>query len=84
MQIYYSPKFLKQYRKLTLMIKEIMEEKEEIFRNDPFDQRLRTHKLKGKLEGYYAFSINNSYRIIFEFVGSNIEFSRVGKHDIYE
>lgn len=50
-----------------------------------FDSRLHTHKLNGKLSGFYAFSINSRYRIIFELVSDDIiRFHSVGTHDIYE
>jgi toxin HigB-1 len=85
MEILYSPKFLKKYRQLHTSIKELAEEKELVFRANPFDQRLRTHKLKGKFENFYAFSINNKYRIIFHFINdSRVYFHTVGNHDIYE
>ena len=85
MQISYSARFEKQYRKLSAIVKLLAEEKEIIFRKDQFDVVLSTHKLHGKLKGFYAFSINNKYRIIFEFENtSNIKFHYVGTHDIYE
>lgn len=35
---------------------------------DPFDPRLRTHKLKGKLSGTWACTVEYDCRITFEFV----------------
>jgi mRNA-degrading endonuclease YafQ of YafQ-DinJ toxin-antitoxin module len=67
------------------MIKELSEEKEAIFREDPFDHRLRTHKLKGGLGRLYSFSINNKYRIMFELISDDhAYFHTIGNHDIYE
>ena len=68
MRIYYLPKFAKQYKKLPLAIKIQAEKKEKIFRKNPFDKSLKTHKLKGELEGFWSFSVNYSYRIIFDFL----------------
>lgn len=60
------------------------EEKEVIFRKDPFNISLLTHKLHGKLKGFYAFSINGKYRVIFEIEDTNnVKFHYVGTHDIY-
>jgi len=85
MRISYSARFEKQYRKLSEVLKITAEEREDIFRDNPFHISLSTHKLHGKLKGFYAFSINNKYRIIFEFVGTdNIRFHYIGTHDIYE
>ena len=53
--ILYSPKFEKLYKKIPLRIKLIAERKEEIFKLDPFDPRLKTHKLTGGMKEYYSF-----------------------------
>jgi addiction module RelE/StbE family toxin len=85
MIILYSPKFAREYKKLSDEVKSVAETKEEIFRKDPFDPRLKTHKLTGEFEGFLSFSINYSYRIIFDFADKNIaRFYRIGTHDIYE
>jgi len=85
MQIFYSTKFEKEYKKLPLHLKILSEEKEKIFRKNPRDPRLNIHKLKGKLSGYYAFWIDQKYRIIFEFTKKDtIWFHSVGDHSIYK
>ena len=85
MEIFYSSKFAREYRKLPLRIKKIAEKKEQIFRKDPFDSKLKTHKLKGNLKGFFSFSINQKYRIIFEVVDSHtVWFHSVGEHSIYK
>ncbi len=85
MEIIYSGQFAKRYKKLSVEIKMIAEKKEDIFRVDVFDPRLKTHKLHGRLDEYWAFSINNDYRIIFEFgEGGLVYFHTIGTHDIYE
>ncbi len=66
-------------------MKELLVEKGEIFRIDNYDTRLKTHKLKGQFNGYYAFSLNNKYRVIFTFEGlEEIKLHSIGTHDIYE
>ena len=63
----------------------IAEAQEKIFRLDPFDSALKTHKLKGRLREFWAFSIRYQYRIIFEFADDNtIYFHSVGTHDVYQ
>ena len=85
MKIYYSSKFEKEYRKLPRTIKLKAEDREKIFRKDPYDACLKTHKLKGLLKGYWAFSIDYQYRVIFEFRTKDIVwFHSVGSHEIYE
>ncbi|MCX6739027.1 MAG: type II toxin-antitoxin system mRNA interferase toxin, RelE/StbE family [Candidatus Parcubacteria bacterium] len=85
MIIFYSPKFAREYKKLPEEVKDTAEIKETIFRKDPYDPRLKTHKLSGEFEGFLSFSINYSYRIIFDFADKNtVRFYRIGTHDIYE
>lgn len=86
MEIIYSSKFAREYRKLPKDIKILAEEQEIIFRKDPYDQRLKTHKLKGKFDGFLSFSIGYKYRIIFEFAKDRktVYFHTVGDHDIYQ
>jgi len=84
MKIFYLKKFVKQYRKLPIDVKRLAEKKEEIFRSDPFNSKLKTHKLHGELNGFLAFSINSSVRIIFDFdKNKNVRFYTIGNHDIY-
>ncbi len=85
MHIIYSPIFLRQYRKLERDIQLHAEEKEHIFRNNPFDTRLKTHKLHGRLSDLWAFSVTNKIRITFEFEkNQSFTFHTIGDHDIYE
>ena len=86
MEIIYSSKFAREYKKLPKDVKTLAEEQEIIFRKDPFDSRLKTHKLKGKLGGFLSFSIGYKYRIIFEFAKDRktVYFHTVGDHDIYQ
>ena len=86
MKIIYSSKFAREYKKLPEDVKNFAEEQETIFRKDPFDLRLKTHKLKGKFDGFLSFSISYKYRIIFEFAKDKktVYFHAVGDHDIYQ
>lgn len=60
------------------------EKREKIFCQNPKDERLDTHKLHGKLKHFWSFSIDNKFRIIFEFAENDIVyFHSVGDHDIY-
>lgn len=84
MKIYYSSKFAKEYKKLPKKTKFAAEKKEDIFRKNPHDSRLKTHKLTGQFKEYSAFSIDYHYRIIFEFREENVVwFHSVGTHGIY-
>jgi len=85
MQIFYSSKFYREYKKQTISIKRLAEAKEIIFRDNLNDTRLKTHALTGKLLGYWAFSINHKVRIIFEYKDKEtVWFHSIGPHDIYK
>ncbi|MBI2042107.1 MAG: type II toxin-antitoxin system mRNA interferase toxin, RelE/StbE family [Candidatus Nealsonbacteria bacterium] len=84
MTIFYSPEFKRKYKRLPLEIQRKAEEKEIIFRNDPFDSRLKTHKLHGRLGDFLAFSIDERCRIIFTFLEKDkVKFYAIGGHEIY-
>jgi len=85
MKIYYSKKFIRDYKSLSLNIKKKFEKKEKIFEKDPFDKKLKTHKLSDRLKIFWAFSIDYKYRIIFELVDKNTALLHlVGDHSIYK
>ena len=54
---------------------------------DPFDARMATHKLKGKLSGSWACSAGYDLRIVFDFVRTTSEqedeifLIEIGTHD---
>lgn len=77
--------FDKRYKKLSHGVKNKAKEKENIFRCNPFDPRLRTHKLHGKERETWAFWIDYIYRIKFIFLNKGeVLFLDVGTHDMYK
>lgn len=86
MKIIYSLKFAREYKKLLKKVKIAAEQQEVIFRKNPFDPRLKTHKLNGRLSGFFSFSIGYKYRLIFEFSkdSKTVYFHSIGDHDIYQ
>jgi len=54
----------------------------EIFRENPLDARLRTHKLSGDLQEYWSFSIEYDVRVVFQFAAKKCAvFLDIGTHD---
>ncbi len=52
------------------------------FIEEPFSSQLRTHKLSGKLAGQWAFSVDDDYRVLFEFISNDsVLLIDVGTHD---
>jgi len=85
MQIFYSPEFVRKYKKLPNSLKDSAKKKEKVFRDDPFDVSLKTHKLQGKFREFWAFSVDYNYRIIFKFEQNNeVRFYSIGGHSIYK
>ena len=57
-------------------------ERVEAFKNNPFDPKLRTHKLSGKLKDLWSFSIEYDLRVIFYFVDDQRTlFIDIGTHN---
>jgi len=83
--IEYSEKFLKSLEKLPERIIEKAGVKEKIFRENPFDSRLGTHKLHGKEKEVQAFWVDYNYRIKFIFLSDEeVLFLDIGTHKIYK
>jgi addiction module RelE/StbE family toxin len=84
MKILYTSRFLRAYKKLPVEIKDKVEKKEKVILKDIFDKTLKTHKLHGDFEGFYALSVDYKNRIIFELAGeTTVVFYDIGDHDIY-
>ena len=85
MNIEYSPKFIRQFKKLPKETKESALKHGKLFRGNPFDPKLKPHKLYGTIKGYWAFCISYNYRIGFAFIDGNlVRFHAIGSHDIYK
>ncbi len=51
------------------------------FAADPKDPLLRTHKLSGDLDGYWAFSVDDDLRVLFRWDGDLAFLVQLGSHD---
>lgn len=84
-KIRYSVHFLRVAKKIKGLNKDKILKLELDFRKNPFNPKLKTHKLSGKLEGYWSFSINYQIRIMFKFDSEvSVIFLDIGSHDIYK
>jgi mRNA-degrading endonuclease YafQ of YafQ-DinJ toxin-antitoxin module len=50
------------------------------FETDPKDPLLRTHKLKGDLGAYWAFSVDDNLRVMFRWDGDVAFLVSLGSH----
>ena len=84
-KVKYSPIFFKALKKFPKTQLKFLAQKEKIFLEDPFNPRLKTHKLKGKMLGFYSFSISYHWRIVFHFENKDaVVFDTVGTHAVYK
>lgn len=83
--IHLTERFEREYRRLLKTVKEAAQRKEVIFRENPFDPRLLTHKLHGKDKEAWSFSVSHSHRIKFVFLTPHsVLFLEIGTHEIYQ
>lgn len=61
----YSERFLKRLDRLPERLVQKTQERENLFKHNPFHSILRTHKLHGKLKNEWAFWVDYRYRIKF-------------------
>jgi addiction module RelE/StbE family toxin len=77
----WSVGFVRKFKRLTKknpQLRSPIEKVLQLLTADPFDSSLRTHKLKGDLDGVWSCSIDYDNRILFEFVTN----SDSGEEDI--
>lgn len=78
----WSPGFVRKFKRLVRKNPQLRSSIEEVLlllTEDPFNSSLRTHKLKGDLEGVWSCSIDYDNRILFEFI-TNLD---SGEEDIF-
>ena len=86
MNAYYHPHFKRSFRNLDPHVKELAEERVALFKRAPFNVRLDTHRLHGRLKKLWSFSVDGRNRILFEFLNktqTEAVFLDIGDHRIY-
>lgn len=82
--IYYSTSFKKSVNKYSSHRQKIEKAINKFIKN-PFELSLKTHKLSGKLSGYWSFSVDYQIRILFEFLPEkSVGLIDIGTHGIYK
>ncbi|TAK03762.1 type II toxin-antitoxin system mRNA interferase toxin, RelE/StbE family [Patescibacteria group bacterium] len=85
MEVSYTSRFAREAKKLPASLRSIVKDRVERFLVDPFEPTLKTHKLTGRLQEYWSFSINFRYRIIFRLIDRHHAlFHSIGDHSIYD
>ena len=82
MEIYYSPRFRRSFKKLSKDLQARAWERISLFRETPFHPLLKSHKLS--VDDLWAFSVDFKNRIVFRFLGdAQILLINIGDHSIY-
>lgn len=84
MNVYYSPQFIKKYKKLTKKDKDLgtlIKSKITLFLFDSKNSSLKLHKLKGELRDDWSITIKSNLRIILTHEEENVYFLDIGSHD---
>ncbi len=70
MKIGWTPRSIRSFKRLVRknpQLRPLVEATLKLLSEDPFNPKLRTHKLSGNLSDIWSCSIDYSYRILFEF-----------------
>ena len=81
MKLVTSPRFERRARKLRSPQDAMLRAALRRFAVDPLDPLLRTHKLKGDLDGYWAFSVDEDLRVLFRWEDDVFTLVALGNHD---
>lgn len=81
MQIDYTHRFIKLFRKTSKEIQKQTRNRVDLFRVDKFNPLLNNHALQGNNAGYRSININGDWRAVFrELGGETVSFEDLGTH----
>lgn len=81
MRVTASTRFLRRAKKLREPHASMLRAALRRFARDPRDPLLRVHKLKGDLDDYWAFSVDDDLRVLFRWDGADVFLVNLGSHD---
>ena len=76
-----SSRFIRRAKKLKEPEASLLRAALRRFAADPQDPLLRTHKLKGELSRYWAFSVDEDLRVLFRWERDEAFLVNLGSHD---
>jgi len=77
----FTPRFGRRARKLTALQRALLRAALRRFAVDPRDPVLRTLGLRGDLDGYWAFTVDDDLRVLFRRDGDVATLVSLGTHD---
>lgn len=85
MKVLYTNRFLRDLKALPEDLRDEVSEKIERFKDRGNHKALKVHKLHGSLVGYYSFSVNFKYRVLFSYDShKDAILAAVDDHSMYE
>ena len=81
MRVSVSSRFARRAKKLKEPQASLLRAALRRFAADPHDPLLRSHKLKGDLAAYWAFSVDEDVRVLFRWDGDEAFLVNLGSHD---
>lgn len=85
MLISYKPSFVREFKKLPAELQEEALERIDLFKNVENHEKLKVHKLKGRLKEFHSFSVTYSHRIVFSRESrEEVVFIAIGDHAVYK
>lgn len=87
MDVSYTPSFVRTLKSLPPELIEEALEKIELFRDPNNHDRLKVHKLGGRMKGRFSFSVNYKTRIVFAYLKTSPKealLHTIGDHDVYD
>lgn len=82
MEIEYTSRFKRSFKKLDQQLQSTAWGKLDLFKQDYNNPRLKTHKLKNT--EYYAFSVTYKVRVIFLITNQTIVLVNIDDHSVYQ
>lgn len=87
MEVAYSPTFVRKFKSLPSELQSETIERIKQFQNPRSHASLKVHKLKGRLNDRYSFSVNYRTRIVFRYIETKPRTAyllAIGDHRVYE
>lgn len=81
MKVAFTPRFGRRARKLPAVQRALLRAALRRFAIDPRDPVLRSHRLRGELDGYWAFAVDDDLRVLFRWEGDLATLVTIGTHD---
>ena len=84
MEVLFTARFLRSFKKLSSDVQDDCYRAIDIFKKQANLEKIKFHKLHGKMNGLYSFSVNFSFRIIVKKEKKAVYFMDIGSHTLYK